>query len=155
MNEHLSERIPRSRKPARTQGTQKEQAEVWILPPKLNTRIREYFQGPPAEGGRWLERAEVPTTAELMDTDTMTATDGSASSDIVELAPNKPKGPWDDKEAYLSAHYELLREDALQPLREAVSKVRITPQANEDAFMGQLGIYEKVRPTVLIAGAHS
>lgn len=90
-----------------------------------------------------------------MDTDTITATGTSESSDIVELVPNKPEGSWADKEAYLSAHYELLREDALRPLRDAVSSVRITPQANEDAFMGQLGIYEKVRTTVLTATAHS
>lgn len=45
---------------------------------------------------------------------------------------------------YLSAHYELLREDAVRPLREAVQQVRITPQAKEDAFKGSIGIYEKV-----------
>ena len=47
-------------------------------------------------------------------------------------------------EEYLSAHYELLREDAVRPLREAVQQVRITPQAKEDAFQGSIGIYEKV-----------
>ena len=47
-------------------------------------------------------------------------------------------------EEYLSAHWELLREDAVRPLREAVQQVRITPQAKEDAFGGSIGIYEKV-----------
>ncbi len=48
-------------------------------------------------------------------------------------------------EDYLSAHYELLREDAIRPLREAVQQVRVTPQAKEDAFDTSIGIYEKVR----------
>lgn len=44
----------------------------------------------------------------------------------------------------MSAHYELLREDALRPLREAIARVRMVPDANEDAFDGAVGIYEKV-----------
>ena len=47
-------------------------------------------------------------------------------------------------EDYLGAHYELLREDAIRPLREAVSQVKFTPTATEDAFNGAIGIYEKV-----------
>jgi len=48
-------------------------------------------------------------------------------------------------EEYLSANYELLREDAIRPLREAVQQVKITPQAEEAALNGSIGIYEKVR----------
>lgn len=48
-------------------------------------------------------------------------------------------------ESYLEAHYELLREDAVRPLREAVCQIRMTPQANEDAFGAKLGIYERVK----------
>lgn len=47
-------------------------------------------------------------------------------------------------EEYLSAHYELLREDAVRALRDAVQHVRTNPQAKEDAFNGSIGIYEKV-----------
>jgi len=32
----------------------------------------------------------------------------------------------------------------VRPLREAVTQVRVTPAANEDAFNGTIGIYEKV-----------
>lgn len=41
--------------------------------------------------------------------------------------------------------YELLREDAIRPLREAVSRVKNMPSANEDAFSGAIGIYDNVR----------
>lgn len=41
--------------------------------------------------------------------------------------------------------YELLREDAIQPLRQAVSRVKATPSANEGAYGGAIGIYNKVR----------
>lgn len=47
-------------------------------------------------------------------------------------------------EAYLSAHYELLREDAVKPLRDAVGVVRANPSADENALPGAIGIYEKV-----------
>ncbi|KAK0863231.1 hypothetical protein LTR87_016287, partial [Friedmanniomyces endolithicus] len=40
--------------------------------------------------------------------------------------------------------YELLREDALQPLRMAVARMRITPEGNEETFSASIGIYDKV-----------
>ena len=46
-------------------------------------------------------------------------------------------------EEYLSTHYELLREDAVRRLRDAVTQVKLTPAASEDAFNGAIGIYEK------------
>lgn len=47
-------------------------------------------------------------------------------------------------EEYLGAHYELLREDAVRPLREAVSQVKHVFDAKEEAFNGAVGIYDKV-----------
>lgn len=48
-------------------------------------------------------------------------------------------------DAYLSAHSELRREDAVRPLREAVCNVRREPGQNEDAFNGSaIGIYQDV-----------
>lgn len=137
MNEHLQERFGRSRNVDR-RGVAV--AKVWILPPRLNLKVREYFDAAPTEGGAWLSKPEIPTTAEILDLDT----DSAASSDVIELEPNRPKGAWDSKEQYLSTHYELYREDALRGLREAVSMVRCTPAAVEDAFNGKVGIYEKV-----------
>jgi hypothetical protein len=47
-------------------------------------------------------------------------------------------------EAYLSAQYELLREDSLRPLREAICKVRKDPDQIEEYFGGTIGIYQNV-----------
>ncbi|TKA63203.1 hypothetical protein B0A55_11028, partial [Friedmanniomyces simplex] len=144
MNENLVERFGRSRRAVRPEN---EQAEVWILPPQLNPKVREYFEDSkrPIDGGAWVSRPAVPSSAEILDTDIVT----TSSADVVEIVPNKPKGAWESKgyhqpQAYLSTQYELLREDAVQPLRLAVSRVRITPDGNEETFNGAVGIYEKV-----------
>ncbi|KAK6392349.1 hypothetical protein LTR65_003805 [Meristemomyces frigidus] len=133
MNEHIAERFGRSRNGVRTET---EEVQVWIKPQKLNANIRQYFDDAkrPVDGGSWLDRPEIPSSGEVLDTDTGSAT----SSDIVEIVPNRPQ------EAYLGAQYELLREDAVRPLRQAIGKVRADPTANEDAFNGTIGIYEKV-----------
>lgn len=133
MNEHLSERFGRA---SRGQQYQRIQAEVVLLPPKLNRGISNYYTSPTATGGEWLTRSEIPGSAEIMDRD-------SRSSDVVELPANKPIGPYACAQEYLSTHYELLREDSLRPLRESVSLIREAPTASEDTFNGQVEIYEK------------
>ncbi|KAF2213954.1 hypothetical protein CERZMDRAFT_110938 [Cercospora zeae-maydis SCOH1-5] len=70
--------------------------------------------------------------------------DNTSSSDVVELAPNRPSGAWESKEEYLSTQYHLYREDAIRGLREAVTRMRICPDAVEDSYSGKIGIYEKV-----------
>ncbi|KAK3719925.1 hypothetical protein LTR37_004048 [Vermiconidia calcicola] len=139
MNENIIERFGRSR---RAFKQPQEQAEVWILPQQLNANVRQYFEdsGKPVEGGSWLRRPEIPSSAEILDIEA----EGSTSSGDVEVQVNRLKGPWDSKEEYLGTHYELLREDAIRPLREAVSKVRMMPTATEETFDGSIGIYEKV-----------
>lgn len=138
MNEHLLERFGRSKKGTRHET---QRVEVWLQPAKLNSRIRDYFAGEAADGRKWLSRPEIPSSDELMDTDT----NSSASSDIVEIAANRPTGAFEDKQKYLETQYELLREDATRPLREAVFQLRAKPNAIEDDFQGQIGIYDKVR----------
>ncbi|KAF7193807.1 Helicase required for RNAi-mediated heterochromatin assembly 1 [Pseudocercospora fuligena] len=137
MNEGLQERFGRSRQAVRHEG---DTAKVWLLPPKLNPKVREYFEPAEVEGGAWLSKPEIPTSAEVLDLDTVS----SSSSDVIELEPNRPVGPWQSKEQYLSTLYELYREDALRGLREAVSMTRCTPHAAEGAFAGKVGIYDKV-----------
>ena len=63
------------------------------------------------------------------------------ATDDVLLAPNKIFGPWSSTEEYLKTHYNLIREDAVAPLRDAVAFVREDPSImdTKDAF-----IYEKV-----------
>ena len=92
MNEGLSELFGRSRNAFRNTT---DQAHVWILPPRLNLKIRQYFEdaGKPVDGGSWLARPEIPTTGEVLDRDI----DGSSNSSNVELVPNRPQGVWESK----------------------------------------------------------
>lgn len=92
MNENLIERFGRSSKAFRPENNA---TDLWILPPQLNLKIRQYFEDSkkPVDGRSWLERPEVPTSAEVLDTDT----NSSSSSDIVEIVPNRPTGAWESK----------------------------------------------------------
>ena len=91
MNEDLVERLRRSRPPRPA----REQAEVWIMPQKLNLKVREYFDPAkkPVQGGPWLDRPEIPTSGEVLDIES----ESSSSSGPVEIVPNRPKGAWEDK----------------------------------------------------------
>jgi hypothetical protein len=89
MNEDLIERFSRHR---RADTGSKEKSSV--LREKLNPKVQEYFQPSqkPLSAGSWLDRAELPTSAEVLDID-----GDSATSDVVEIAPNKVEGAWESK----------------------------------------------------------
>ncbi|KAG4433671.1 hypothetical protein IFR05_010839 [Cadophora sp. M221] len=48
-----------------------------------------------------------------------------------KLPHNIVDGPWPSKEAYLGAHYQIIREDSIAPLRTAVTEVQHTPSMDE------------------------
>lgn len=103
---------------------------------ELNLDIRRYVQAQDkiqstSNRDSWLQLSELPTSEEV----------ASPNSDTVELAPNKIRGPWKSTEKYFKAHYELLREDAVSPLRDAVDTFRKDPEMSDDK---QLCVYEKV-----------
>ncbi|ETN40525.1 uncharacterized protein HMPREF1541_04802 [Cyphellophora europaea CBS 101466] len=103
---------------------------------KLNPDIRKYLHQQEnitanAEEGDWLKLPEVPTNEEV----------ALLPEEEVELAPNKIRGKWKSVDRYLKAHFELLREDAMSPLRDAVDQIRKNPDMMDDHTMS---IYEKV-----------
>lgn len=102
-----------------------------------NTDIRNYFVGPKFSGDdeQWLSKPEIPSPEEIV------GTDSASSDDCVDLMPNNVVGPWLSKDLYLKAHYELLREDAVAPLRDAVAYVREDPRMMDSQTVA---IYEKV-----------
>lgn len=97
MNENLLERFQRGKPGRKDHGG--DSIQVWIQPQKLNNLVSEYYEAPrkPVEAGPWLERLELPSSAEILDVD---GEGGSSSSEIVDLVPNKPKGPWESKGTY-------------------------------------------------------
>lgn len=60
---------------------------------------------------------------------------------MIDLAPNQIDEPWESRESYLSAHYELLREDTVALLRDAVAYVREEPMMTDTQ---EFCIYEQV-----------
>mgnify|MGYP001086526793 CR=1 FL=1 len=108
-------------------------------PVPVNEDIRGYFyvnDEASTDSEAWIMKPEIPTPEEVMGVDVLN--DGD---DSIHLAPNVVCGPWLSKEAYLRAHYELLREDAVAPLRDAVAYVREDPQMMDS---GSASVYEKV-----------
>ena len=102
---------------------------------KLNLGPREYLQAQRAitqdNPDDWRSLPEIPKTEEIARTD-----------DRPLLIPaNKVKGKWKSKEKYLRVHYELLREDSITPIREAVDAFKKDPVMTDNK---NLAIYEKV-----------
>jgi helicase required for RNAi-mediated heterochromatin assembly 1 len=82
---------------------------------------------------RWLQKPDLPTTSEILGNDD--------PNENVFLAPNKISGPWPSKQDYLRTQYNLIREDAIAPLRDAVAIVRDSPHMDDT---GRISIYQKV-----------
>ena len=96
----------------------------------------------PVNTGSWLARREIPTSAELLGkNDDEEDGDKGDGDDELEVPVNVIQGPWPSKEDYLSAHYELLREDAVAPLRDAVAEVKAVPNMMDSQG---ICIYENV-----------
>ena len=124
-----------------------------------NNEIREYVElGRKAVhgAGPWINMPEIPSPAEILEVPTSFSSSlgskfGDTNESLVNVSvdekirPKKFIGPYDDKEDYLRTEYELLREDAIRPLREAVQEVRADPYRDEGEYKNHtIGIYEPV-----------
>jgi helicase required for RNAi-mediated heterochromatin assembly 1 len=123
--------------------------------PASNNEIREYYEllNRPVTGGAWLTRPEIPNSADILRTEAAEFTDADPTLIEVEsgLRPHKVEGPYQDKDEYLGTKYELLREDALRPFREAVAEVRASPFKDEAEYENKsLGVYDPVYITGLV-----
>jgi helicase required for RNAi-mediated heterochromatin assembly 1 len=95
----------------------------------LETYVRKTW-----DGGNHLEQwrnlPEIPNKAEIMpkkDEDADPQKNDENWDDYQkdpiyhpDLPKNIIKGPWPSKEEYISAHYQILREDAIAPLRASI-----------------------------------
>jgi hypothetical protein len=102
---------------------------------KLNLGIRQYAEAQEKittnNPGQWQSLPEIPTSKEIALTD----------MEDVTVGANKIRGKWKSKDKYLQAHYELLREDSISPIRDAVDAVRKSPGMLDNPVAA---IYEKV-----------
>lgn len=154
-NAHFNERF-RNAGPARWRNSQVPDDSIPEgVPARVNQDIRKYFEiaSKPVPGaGTWLDKPEIPHSTEILrdeptfDTiETLITTKGSE-----DPRPKKVDGPYDNIEDYLRTEYELLYEDALRPLREAVAEVRKEPYKEEAGYEKSVGIYEPVYITSLV-----
>ena len=102
----------------------------------MHARVR------PDHASSWLGKREIPSSAEIMG---IILDDGNGSGENeIGLEVNRIDGPWASEEKYLEVHYELAREDAVAPLRDAVAEVKNEPDLTEQDSTHKAGIYEKV-----------
>lgn len=133
MNEHLSERFAHGREfqPRANTSFDPNHAKE-----SLNRDIRAYVaaaNAQPADGVKaWLLKTEVPTADEILENE----------DETVQLFENRLDKPWPNRKKYLETHYELLREDAISPLRDAVHQFKNTPDMSDDS---QIAVYDKAR----------
>ncbi|KAF2014622.1 P-loop containing nucleoside triphosphate hydrolase protein [Aaosphaeria arxii CBS 175.79] len=152
MNAHLAERLGTA---AHHHEGMANQATIGSRP---NNDIRDYFRGPreprAPPTSSWLEKPEIPTHSEFLP-QSHPASDAQRIIDVNDgPEPNKVKGPHQGKEDYLRSLYNLAREDAIRPLRDAIEQVRRSPWQDESDFdgaSGSLGLYEPVYLTSIIA----
>jgi helicase required for RNAi-mediated heterochromatin assembly 1 len=121
---------------------------------RINNDIREYFQlaKKPVTGGAWLDKPEIPIPSEILCEKPVYSSSNEALIEVVEsIRPHKIEGAYEDNEDYLRTKYELLREDAVRPLREAIDEIRADPFKDEAEYNNRsIGIYDPVYVTSLV-----
>ncbi|KAL9033633.1 MAG: hypothetical protein Q9214_007420, partial [Letrouitia sp. 1 TL-2023] len=105
--------------------------------PTVNYSIRQYVNAKVDVPGTWgfTDKREIPTQDEILTNDD--------PEDLLKVPRNEVVGPWPSKAKYLYNHYELLREDAIAPLRNVVSEMRAEPHTMEKDSVEDSHIYEK------------
>jgi len=138
MNQHLQERFGRGNAIQQPRDLRSTNTRPKLT---LDLSIREYEKGAQDTGDfpLWRQQREIPTSQEIRGD---LASNGE--DDEIEVPVNEISKPWSSKEEYLEAHYGLLREEAVTPLRNVVSELLAVPQIEEEDSQENAAIYEKV-----------
>jgi helicase required for RNAi-mediated heterochromatin assembly 1 len=91
---------------------------------------------------KWRNLPEVPNSAEIMPAEDETIDTQCSEENWDDYQkdpvydPNLPKnivdGPWPSKDEYIGAHYQILREDAIAPLRQSIQEFRRHRSMDDD-----------------------
>lgn len=112
-----------------------------------NMAIQSYIQDtePATEKGmEWTSMPELPLKTEILDLETI------QSNESIYLPPNRISGPWQSSQEYLEAHYKLLREDTIGPLRDAVATFRNNPDMKDQKDFSVYGNVRIPRPQMAL-----
>lgn len=95
----------------------------------------------------WRSLPEIPAAEEINTTFRASqANEEDGDSDAyflpLDLPHNNRRGPWTDIETYVRSHYQLIRQDAIAGLRQAVYLYKMDPTM---ADRGDVHIYTHVR----------
>lgn len=105
----------------------------------IRSYVKEAPRGNAANDEAWLNKGEIPASIEISGA----GADENPEEEL-DVQPNKVAGQWSSKDEYLRDHYNLLREDAIAPLRDAVFELRAEPNIMESDSVENASIYEKV-----------
>lgn len=155
-NAHLTERFGNAVLRGRRNPQVPDDSIPESIPTHVNDDIRRYYEAatkPVAGAGPWLDKPEIPHPYEILRDEPAFDTIETLITTEVDPRPKKIDGPYDSNEDYLRTEYELLREDALRPLREAVTEVRKSPHKDEASYDKSVGIYDPVYITSLVFSA--
>ncbi|KAJ4984384.1 helicase required for RNAi-mediated heterochromatin assembly 1 [Stagonosporopsis vannaccii] len=124
------------------------------VPARVTQDIRTYFEvasKPVAGAGPWLNKPEIPHPHKILREEPgFNTIETLVSTEDEDPRPKKIDGPYESTEDYLRTEYDLLSEDALRPLREAIAEVRKKPYKEEARYEKNVGIYEPVYITSLV-----
>lgn len=106
----------------------------------ISREVRGYWRDEGFAQDAWVAMPEVPGSDEIMKPRLLSISQSEANWDEYKADPiydpnlpkNIVKGAWPSKGEYLESHFRLLREDAVAPLRDAVRKVQLQPQMDDD-----------------------
>ena len=112
-----------------------------------NKNVRDYITSSQVDdvSPEWMRKREIPSSLEIKGED-----ENATIEEDIEIGVNRIHAAWESKAKYLETHYRLLREDAVTPLRNAVSEVRETPHMTEEESFEDAAIYEKVGCLVIL-----
>ena len=127
--------------------------EVTVAERIIRAHVLRQYDTQATPGEDWRDLPEVPNKSEIFSKE-----DEDERNDFFiekwddyqnepryerNLPENVVKGPWPSKEAYIAAHYQILREDATASLRNSVKSVKFQPHMDDDNYTH---VYTDVSP---------